>query len=59
MLYTGHTSLLQMNKSLLSIICTAYCNTIMPRIDNNVDNICNTVIMKVVIICMKSSLKKD
>lgn len=30
----------------------------MPQIDNNVDNICNTVIMKVVIICMKSSLKK-
>lgn len=29
----------------------------MPQIDN-VDNICNTVIMKVVIICMKSSLKK-
>lgn len=31
---------------------------IMPQIDNNVDNICDTVIMKVVIICMKSSLKR-
>lgn len=47
-----------MKKSFLSILCTAYCNTIMPQIGNNVDNICNTVIMKVVIICMKSSFKK-
>lgn len=58
MLYTRHTSLLQMKKSFLCILCTAYCNIIMPQIDNNVDNICNTVIMEVVIICMKSSLKK-
>lgn len=47
-----------MKKSFLCILCTAYCNIIMPQIDNNVDNICNTVIMEVVIICMKSSLKK-
>lgn len=58
MLYTGHTSLLQMKKYFLSILCTAYCNTIMPQIENNVGNICNTGIMKVVIVCMKSSLKK-
>lgn len=31
-----------MKKSCLSILCTAYCNTIMPQIDNNVDNICNS-----------------
>lgn len=58
MLYTGRISLLQMKKYFLSILCTAYCNTIMPQIDNNVGNICKTVIMKVVIICMKSCLKK-
>lgn len=54
-LYTRHTSLLQMKKCSLSILCTAYCNTIMPQIEYNVDNICKTVIMKVVIICMKGS----
>lgn len=48
---------LRMRKSFQSILCTAYCDTIMPQIDYNVDNICNTVILKVVI-CMKSSFEK-
>lgn len=45
-LYTRHTSLLQMKTSFLSILCTAYCNTIMPQSEYTVDNICTTVIMK-------------
>lgn len=54
-----HTSLLQMKKFLLSILCTAYCNTIMPQSEYIVDNICTTVIIKVLLLNMyEKYLKK-
>lgn len=54
MLCTGHTSLLKMKMCLLSIYVQH--TAIMPQVNNNVDNSCNTVIMKYV---WKKSIKKQ
>lgn len=56
LLCTGHTSLSD-EKSIFYLLFYVQHTAVMPRIDNNVDYICDTIITNVGI-CMKSSLKK-